>query len=233
MPSFRRNLVSSILTKMFFKDLLHEHYLFLKLKVVSLLKTKTPNEWNTGTRGDMVLIPGFYENYYFLRKIGDDLNKAGYKIHVIPNFDPNEKVHCIYKKLEETIKNIKSNEIILVSHSKGGIVAKYLLDNSKYSNKVKCSISIATPYGGSVFAHICIQNIFELRPNSKLIKQINENNENLSKIYNFYPVFDNLVVPNQNLLLNGCTNEMIEITGHTRILESNALINRIKSILLD
>jgi len=57
------------------------------------------------------------------------------------------------------------------------------------------------------------------------------NSYKTDKIYNIYPTFDNLVIPNSSLKLDNARNIKIDIVGHTRILESKELLNELDKIL--
>lgn len=216
---------------MLFVDIIKEYFLICKLRLAPILYKNKPAHWSLGDKGNIILVPGLHETYHFLYKIADHLNALGYKIHLIENFDPNEKVELLAKKLEKEILNVNMDNIILLSHSKGGLTAKYFLDKSICSEKVKLSISIAIPYGGSIFGYLPFHSMGELSPSSTLITQLSKDKNNLAKIYNFYPKFDNHIIPNKNLILDGAKNIVIDINGHTRILESELLLKEIVEIL--
>lgn len=207
-------------------SLIFEYLLIIRLNIKGLMKRKPPKNRSRGNKQDVILIHGFRENWIFLEKIGNFLSNKGYKIHVPKQLKINTaSVITNANILEEFISENNLKNITLISHSKGGLIAKYFLDHSKYSKKVDKVISIATPYGGTYFSFL-IGNI-ELSPISKTIKNINKNRSSCKKIVNIYPAFDNHVIPNKNLLLEGAINIKIGIVGHTRILVSDATINEI------
>lgn len=211
-------------------DIFKEYIFIHKAKLLSAFKNK-PSSWNKGTKGNAILVPGFYESFHYLWKIADELNKLGYKIHLIEDFKSTDKVEVASEKIEATVRKINKGEIVLIAHSKGGVVSKYFLDNSKLSTKIKYSISIASPYNGSLLASSGHHNLFELKLGSSLIKNIQSNKTNLKKIYNFYPKFDNHIIPNSSMVLPGAKNKMIDVNCHTRILESDLLIESILNIV--
>lgn len=192
--------------------------------------TKTPESWNYGKKGDIILIPGINENIIFLIDIANKINSLGYRIHYIKDWDSRDNITNIADKIGLLISNQKMHKVFIIAHSKGGLVAKYFIDNNKNSYNVKYAFTFATPYGGSILAK---RNLFksmaEMSPNSLLLKSIISKNNNSHKIINIYPKFDNHVIPNKNLYLDGAKeNIMIDIVGHTRILNNKELVEIIK-----
>ena len=54
------------------------------LRVRVRAQLRAPAEWAAGTLRPVVLIPGVYETWHFLRTVGDALNERGHPVHVIP-----------------------------------------------------------------------------------------------------------------------------------------------------
>ncbi len=217
---------------MLLADLVKEYLLIGYLKFLPKIKEAKFLNWSIGTKGSVILIPGLHESTFFLFSVGDFLNKQGFRIYTIPDFKSAEPVSDISKKLEGLVERLPQSDIILISHSKGGLVAKYFLDTSVFTEKVKLSISIATPYGGTIFGHLHFHNLYEVRPKSPLLTFLGSNKVSCAKIVNFYPKFDNHVLPNSGLLLAGAQNIQINVSGHTRILNSNQLLKWLADILL-
>ncbi|MBP9782029.1 hypothetical protein KBC89_05235 [Candidatus Woesebacteria bacterium] len=202
-----------------------EYVLIIKYKCRSVLVRKPPTAWSQGSRGNVVIVPGFGETWTGLATIATSLNTDGYKIFVVHdlgrNFVPLESGVRMVKNLiaQENLKNV-----VLLSHSKGGVIGKLLLDDQDFSKRIQQSISIAVPYKGSIFGYPRILSLAELIPGSCEIKSLNSATKNNSKILNLYPTLDNHVIPNRNLILEGANNICINIVGHTRILEAKETI---------
>lgn len=209
-----------------------EYWLHLKLQVEGLFVKKPPNRWRDGSRGNVILIPGLYEKYNFLKNIGDHLNSKGYKIHVLAKLKYNNcTIEIGSNILEEYIKANKLEKVILISHSKGSLIAKYFLDNSKFRNKVIRVITIASALNGSYLAFLAPLFYKDLLPSSNLIKKLKKETVNSSNFLNLYPQTDNHIIPNKNLLIEGAKNIMVDIKGHTLILTSNKTLKIIDKYL--
>ncbi|MBP7875514.1 hypothetical protein KA012_00780 [Candidatus Woesebacteria bacterium] len=206
-------------------DLLAEYILIIKYKRKSVLFRKPPTAWSQGSRGNVVIVPGFGETWTGLATIATSLNTRGYKIFIVHalgrNFIPLESGVRMVKDLieQENLKNV-----VLLSHSKGGIIGKLLLDDNDFSKRIQQSISIAVPYKGSIFGYLRILSLAELIPGSKEIQRLNSITNNNERILNLYSKVDNHVIPNRNLILEGATNICIDIVGHTRILEAKETV---------
>ncbi len=207
-------------------DLIKEYFLFAS-NWVNYYRSSIPEGWQLGEADDVLLMPGFNENWYFLKEIGDLLNSNGYRIHLVKG-RRQASIERQSLRVHEYVINKKLQNIVLIGHSKGGLVVRKLLamQNSFSIQKV---ITISTPHNGTIFGYLRLLNLAELIPGSKFFTDWDSSlNE---QIYNFYPKFDNHVVPGSSLLLAGAHNEQIEINGHTRILKSNSLLSKLLILL--
>jgi len=56
----------------------------LRVRVASPMR-RVPARWASGSERPVVLLPGVYETWHFLRVVGDALNARGHPVHVIPS----------------------------------------------------------------------------------------------------------------------------------------------------
>lgn len=212
-------------------DIIDEYKLIAKTKTLRTVYKNPPENWKEGTKGDIVIVPGWHESWHAFLFLANNLNDNGYKIHVIENFITTNKCAELAKLVADKVTQIDSTNIILLAHSKGGIVAKYALDNhSIIKNNVYKIITIASPFKGTYTGYLSFHNIDELLPDSNIITQLIPEVSN-SKVFNFYPKWDNHIIPNKNLRLDGAHNKVIDINGHTRIMEAAELITSLLKIL--
>lgn len=213
--------------------LILEYILIIKLYIEAMFKQTTPIAWQQGTRGDVLLVPGYNVPWSFMEPIANTLNDEGYKIHVISELSHTTlPVLPCTEILHTYIHDHHIKNAIIIAFSKGGLVAKAYIDIYDAADHVKTVISISTPYGGTLWGYLQLFQLGELAPNSELIKKIQENTINNKKIINIYPRVDNHILPNKNAMLSGAlVNEEIPIIGHTRILFDKRLIGSIKSYL--
>jgi predicted alpha/beta hydrolase family esterase len=201
----------SFLTELF------DEYRLIGTKIIWARKcTVTPQKWLKGNKGDIVLIPGINEKWTFLGVTGNKLNKLGWRIHY-PVSHTRESIEKISQEVENYIRTNNLKNVFIIAHSKGGIVARRLL-TKKIEKTIKKAILLATPHRGSILAFLPMKGIGELKPNCETLNQINDWRD-WTKIVNIYPKWDNHVIPNSSLKLEGARNIKLDIGGHTRILD--------------
>ncbi|MFO0704135.1 MAG: hypothetical protein U0525_05460 [Patescibacteria group bacterium] len=212
-------------------EFVEEYWLILQTHAISPFK-KIPARWKNGIKGDVILIPGFGETWCFLEIIGNTLNTEGYRIHTIQMLSYNTRsTKDSASVLNKYFYTNDLQDVIFISHSKGGIIAKYFIDNSEHSKKVKWSISIATPYKGSRFGYLQLLNLKEIAPDSALLKKLLANKSNISKIINIHAKWDDHIGDVENAKLPEAQNIEVELYGHARVLQSKDTLDQILKVL--
>lgn len=211
---------------MFIINIIEEYYLIFRNKLLGFIRP-IPEKYKSGNKGDIVIIIGINESWYFLKFIADYFNKNGYRIH-FPEFKTRDSILRITQDVINYINNNKLENFFIITHSKGGLVARLIIENTTL--KINQIYNVSVPNNGSIFGYLYLINLKEMKPNSSLINRINKSKTD--KIVNIYSKFDNLVIPNYNLKLTGAINKQIDIIGHTRILESNQLLKYIEKLIM-
>lgn len=93
---------------------------------------RTPPGWRAGSAGlpEVVLLPGVYEHWTFLRPLGDALAAAGHRVRVIHGLGVNRRaIPATAERLEQALSDLPLPDAgrVLVAHSKGGLIGKHLL----------------------------------------------------------------------------------------------------------
>ena len=101
----------------------------------SIGRRPAPPHWNTGDEGlpEIVLLPGVYEHWTFLKPLGDALSRAGHRVSVVHGLGINrrgvvETSERLARSLAETPPPAAGR--VIVAHSKGGLIAKHLMVTS-------------------------------------------------------------------------------------------------------
>lgn len=94
-----------------------------------------PRAWSTGSADlpEVVLVPGVYEHWTFLRPLGDALSAAGHRVSVVHGLGINRSAigdtsGRLGRALAEDPPPAAGR--VIVAHSKGGLIGKHLLVTS-------------------------------------------------------------------------------------------------------
>ncbi|MGC9603276.1 MAG: alpha/beta fold hydrolase [Minisyncoccia bacterium] len=180
-------------------------------------------------RAPVVLIPGIYTKWHFLKAIADPLSNLGHPIYVVDKLGYNTKgIPDAAKLVRELIDEKNLQNVIIIAHSKGGLVGKYLLAKYNNDSRVRKMIAVATPFGGSRLAHfIPHRSAKELAPESEIIREL-EKEENINRlIVSVFGLFDNHVRPTLSCRLEGAKNIQIPVYGHHKILFSRETLKTV------
>jgi triacylglycerol lipase len=173
-----------------------------------------------GGKSPIVLIPGVMTKWQFLKPIADPLSHFGHPIYVLEHLGYNTgRIDHSAKLVRELIEEKNLKEVIIIAHSKGGLVGKQVLDVHNEDGRVIKLISVSTPYKGSKIVHfIPLRHLKELSHKSEMVQGLNKEFKNNSKITSIYGIFDNHVWPLSSSNLVGAKNIQVETRGHHKIL---------------
>jgi pimeloyl-ACP methyl ester carboxylesterase len=209
---------------------INDFWLILRNRLLSRFFVNPPKKWKTGNKGDVILIPGANARWISLKKIALAIYKQGYRVHFIKKFKDNSKpVADGVKDLTDYINHNNLDNVVLIGHSKGAIIAISALKNPEIDKKIKKVIDIAGPLKGTLLSRF-YPSAKELYPTSDLIKHFSEGID-MKKVISIYPKIDSMIIPNESLVGKNYENRQINVFGHIRIVETEQTINEIKSIL--
>ncbi len=182
-----------------------------------LVSRQVPDGYRSGTLPPVVLIAGVLEPWTLLRPVADRLNAAGHQVHVIPELAYNVITVAEAAELASGVLAARElRDVILVAHSKGGLVGKQMLATD-VEGRIRQLIAIATPFGGSTLARLIPSpTIRALRPEDATILDLAGRLELNSRITSIYPAFDPHIPEGSRL--PGATNVEVPAMGHFRVL---------------
>lgn len=181
-------------------------------------------------KAPVILIPGITNKWGFLKKLGDKISLEGHPVYIVLKLGYNlVDIPTAAKTVQEIIDENNLKDVIIVAHSKGGLIGEYLLTCDK---RIKELVAIATPFYGSHLAKFFRLKPFkELSPGSKIITDLNLNEEVNKKIISIIPVFDNHVWHKSGSYLKGAKNIKVQVPGHHKILFSDELSRKVLDLL--
>ena len=192
----------------------------------ALFSRRVPAAFSQGTEAPVLLIAGVYEPWYFLRRVGRRLNSRGHPVHVVGEIGYNRASIADAASLAARYLEFHDlRGVVLVAHSKGGLVGKRLLADT---DRVAALVAVATPFGGSSLARfVPVRTIRALGPLDESITTLAANLAVNSRITSIYGEFDPHIP--QGSRLEGATNVEVPVVGHFRLLANSQVIDAIES----
>ena len=170
----------------------------------------------------LILIPGVLEKWHFLHTIAEPLSKQGHPIYVLEHLGYNTRdIHKAAKLVRELIEERDLRDVVIIAHSKGGLIGKYVLAHENHDGRVRKVIAIAAPFHGSRIVHLApVRFLRELGPSSEVVRRLHEAAHVNQHIISIYGAFDNHVWPEESCRLDGARNIQVVAHGHHAILSS-------------
>lgn len=208
-------------------------YLYMFYGQLIMLINKTPSkdylDPTKPNKESIILLPGLANCWGFLKKIADQISFQGYPVFVIDKLGYNFRdIPSQAKIVNDFIKNHNLNNVILVGHSKGGLIGKYLLVYFNQNKNIKGLIAIATPFCGSFPAkYIPFKPYQEVALNSQLIQDLQSYEEVNQKIISITPSFDDHIWVDKHRNLKGAENIKLDVKGHSKIVFDQETIDQV------
>jgi len=110
----------------------------------------------------VLLIPGVFETWHYMKPVRDRLVALGHPVHSVPELGFNRHpIPEMAALLAAYVAHRDLRGVRIVAHSKGGLIGKLLLAGEaeqsggpgRQPGRFERMISINTPYGGSRLAH--------------------------------------------------------------------------------
>jgi pimeloyl-ACP methyl ester carboxylesterase len=201
-------------------------------------------------RKAVILIHGLMTNSVVMRNMEKEMLKAGYEVYKF-NYKSQKYSLDTLNSLNELVKSVKEDNIFIIGHSMGGLVARNYISHYKYKynskSNIKSVITIATPHNQSLSAHRFAKSIFKplfgTAGDSGLTKQISDWNTDIpigciaglsnSKLSaNFFMLLTKRKAPGDGTvfldeaILSNCTDKIIMEASHTGLLFKKDVANQ-------
>jgi len=207
----------------------------------------------------VVLIPGILGKWGFMKSLGDKISRRGHPVYIVPelgyniyNIPTSAKtlrsliVHIIPKRGHvppkisrgaEAVRKLIEEEdlsgVVLVAHSKGGLIGKYLLAHHNIDNRVLGMVAIASPFSGSAMAKLIPHDSFkELRADSEIIQDLERHRKANERIISIIPEYDNHVWAERGSFLESAAENIeVPIHGHHKVLFDKKVLSLVLSAI--
>lgn len=196
----------------------------LRFRAHAVRDRAVPASFAEGGLRPVVILPGIYESWHYLRPVAERLNELGHPVHVIPALGLNRApIPATAARVQAYLVERELSGVAIVAHSKGGIVGKHLMALDDREGRVDRLIAIASPFGGSAMARIAPNPALRaFLPSDPVIAGLAAERAVNARITSVYPAFDPHIP--EGSALEGARNIEVPIVGHFRILLQPAVI---------
>jgi pimeloyl-ACP methyl ester carboxylesterase len=174
-----------------------------------------PRGYATGERRPVLVIPGVYESWQFMRPTVEAFHNAGHPVHVVPALGTNRRpLDAAAAIVREYLRDNDLHDVVLVGHSKGGLIGKLALLRDD-EDRIAHLVTICTPFHGSSRGRLLpLPAVRRLDPDDALVRSLDANRSRNAQITSFAPVYDEHVPEGSRL--DGARNLSLPIAGHFR-----------------
>ena len=201
----------------------------LRFRVRAARDWAVPPSFAEGVLRPVVILPGIYESWHYLRPIAERLSSVGHPVHVIPTLGLNRApipVTATRVWNELLVRELRG--VAIVAHSKGGIVGKHLMAVQDHEGRVDRLVAIASPFNGSAMARIAPNPALRaFLPENPVIAALGAELAVNARVTSIYPSFDPHIP--DGCVLEGADNIELPVVGHFRILLQPAVVDAVQS----
>lgn len=181
----------------------------------------------------VLLIPGIYETWQFMRPVAEHLSAAGHPVHVVQQLGYNRgTVQSMAALVAEYLARHDLTDVVLVAHSKGGLIGKYVMTQPDGGDRVRQLIAVNTPFSGSIYANFFVlPSIRAFSPRNKFLRTQLANIGSNARITSVYSRFDPHIPEGSQL--PGAENIELETMGHFRVIGDRRLLEVVDRAIAD
>lgn len=189
-----------------------------------------PHVYADGDGAPIVVLPGVYETWRFLQPLIRALHERGHPVHVVAPARRNGRpVAELADLVAAELADRDLEGVVLVAHSKGGLVGKSVMLRPDAGERVRGMIAVATPFGGSRYARWMLgRTLRSLSPADATIVALARETAVDARIVSVYGRFDPHI-PGGSALA-GAKNVELETGGHFRILAHPRVIAEVVAL---
>jgi hypothetical protein len=193
-------------------------WLYAGVWQVRSLGPTTADDYRTGDRQVVVVIPGVYETWHFMRPLMDVLHDRGHPVHVLTGLRHN--VRPVPVSAEAVMAYLDEHDlqhVLVLAHSKGGLIGKYAMTRLDPHGRIDRMVSVSTPFAGSKYAVLApVRHLRVFRAADPVLAGLARELDANSRITSVYGVYDTLIPGGCELA--GAKNVRLDLGGHFRIL---------------
>lgn len=165
----------------------------------------------------IVVLPGIYESWRFMRPLIEHAHRDGHPVHVLEQLSRNlSPISEMADRVSAYLAEHDLHDVVLLAHSKGGLAGKLAMLGPQRS-RVRGMLAVATPFGGSRYARLMLtRSLRALSPRDPSIAALAAQRDADARIVSVYAGFDPHIPEGSEL--PGAKNVRLDTGGHFRVL---------------
>ncbi|BFM24494.1 pimeloyl-ACP methyl ester carboxylesterase [Microbacterium testaceum] len=186
-----------------------------------------PDGLTGGTGTPIVLLPGIYETWRFLEPLARVLHDRGHPVHAVTELGDNRRpITEQARRLGSLLEKRGLDDVVLVAHSKGGLIGKHLMAFSPLGDRVRAMVAVATPFGGSRYSRVMpTPSLRAFASGDATMRALSAAVEVNARIVSIYGVFDPHIPEGSELA--GARNVPLPTGGHFRVLADPRVVEEV------
>jgi len=210
---------------------LNDYATALGMLAASVRHRRADSRYHDGHLAPVLLLPGVYEPWTFLRPLAERLHASGHPVHVVRGLGNNTRPIAQSAEIAQRyLDSAGLEQAVLVAHSKGGLIGKHMMLVNDRQGRISRLIAIATPFGGSRYANYMLpRSLRAFRPREKTLAMLTANAIINARITSLYGEWDTHIP--EGCYLEGATNIEFPVQGHFTILADERVLRAVDAAL--
>ncbi|MCU1544969.1 MAG: hypothetical protein JWP30_69 [Homoserinimonas sp.] len=192
-----------------------------------------PQKYLSGAARPVVVIPGIYESWQFMRPLIDALHARGHPVHVVTMLQRNSRpVPAAARIVADYLAEHQLRNVVIVAHSKGGLIGKFVMLDLDTERRVEAMVAVCTPFSGSRYArYLVIPSLRAFSPRDMTTSRLSRDLATNTRITSVFGLFDPHIPEGSELA--GARNIRLNLGGHFRIMGNPRTIQTVVEAVTD
>ena len=220
-------------------------------QVRSVLGHRPPPAYASGVAGRpaILVLPGVYETWRFLEPLATQLHADGFAVFTVPELGVNRRsipdsARLVQAALERLATEYGITDVIILAHSKGGLIGKSVMLDAELSGdlgevsstgapqtaavRILGMVAVATPFAGSAYARFMPSSTLRaFSPRDAVLMGLGARRQVDERIVSIYAAFDPHIP--ESSILPGAHNVELPVAGHFLVLANP----RVRAAVID
>jgi hypothetical protein len=211
----------------FLRTLLLDYPYVVRVHLVPRSARTVPAAWRHGDAAPVLLLPGVYETWRFLRPIAERLHELGHPIVVVPGMGHNRRPIAATATVAQRVVDAHDlRDVVVLAHSKGGLIGKTMMVSTDVEGRLARMVTVNSPFSGTRWSlYLPNRTLKAFSPRDADLLRLADQLDANSRITSMASGFDAHVT--EGSVLPGATNVTFPVDGHFRPLGNPECIDMV------